>query len=331
MKRRTGTGPSASTQVRLARVQALRELETGPELFDALRRALGDASEHVVARAAEIAGDRELRELEDALIAEFERLAPHGAERDKGCVAKAAVVEALVRIGSDASDLYLRAVRIVQTEPVFGGRVDTAAGMRGAACMGLVRSAHPRAYEHLAELLADPEVQARVGAAEAAEHGAPHVVVPLLRLRAVAGDPEPRVVGACFAALLDVAPQESLGFVARFLDGAADEVQEAAALALGESRLPEALPILTAWHARAPFRDAERVALLAISLLRSEEAFAHLLGVVRDAPTGTARHALAALAPHCERETLRERALAAARGRKDRALEREAAALLAGT
>lgn len=310
-----------STAARLARVQALRDLDAGPELLAALREALRDPSEHVVARAAEIAGERELAELEDDLVATVERLLERPLERDRGCVGKAAAVEALVRTGSDRTETYLAAATHVQKEPVFGGRVDTAAGLRGAAAMGLVRSAHPRAYEILAGLLADPEVQARIGAAEAAAHGAPHVVGPLLRLRAQAADPDPRVPGACFAALLEVEGEGALPFVARFLEAESEELQEAAALALGESRLEGALPLLCAWRLRAGFRNADRVAFVALVLLRSEAALDHLVEVLRTEETGVARLALQALAPLLERGALRERVSEAVKSRRDRSLD----------
>jgi hypothetical protein len=187
--------------------------------------------------------------------------------------------------------------------------------------MGLVRTAHAEAYEIVAALLADKEEQARVGAADAAGHGAPHVVVPLLHLKVLSGDAEPRVLGACFGALLAVAPRESLSFVTRFLDEATPEVQEAAALALGDSQLPEAFALLRAWGERATFRDAGRVALLAISLLRLPAALDHLIGLVGSAPLAVARQALEVVSVHCEREGVRERVVAAVRGRKGRELD----------
>lgn len=310
-----------STKARLDAVQALRALESGPELVAALRAALRDPSEHVVARAAGLSGERELAELEDDLVAAFGRLMRDPLEHDRGCVGKAAVVEALVRTGSERTETYLEAAGHVQREPVFGGRVDTAAGLRAAAAMGLVRSAHPRAYEILADLLADPEEAARIGAAEAAAHGAPHVVSPLLRLRALMGHPEARVAGACFGALLEVEGERGLEFVARFLDATSPELQEAAALALGESRLEGAYPLLCRWRDHASFRDADRVAFLALALLRSEAALSHLVEMVRTGKPAVARQALAALGPLLERDALRAQVDAAVSAREDRSLD----------
>jgi hypothetical protein len=312
---------AAALKNRLARLRALQDDGATTETVTEIRVALADPSEHVVAKAAELTGELEVTDLEPELVAAFQRLMTGPIENDHGCVAKSACVEALVRLGADQPEVYLAAARHVQLEPVWGGRTDTAAGLRGAGAMGLVRGAHSEAYEIVAALLADKEEQARVGAADAAGHGAPHVVVPLLRLKVLAGDVEPRVLGACFGALLAVAPRESLAFVVRFLDEATPEVQEAAALVLGESQLPEAFELLRAWGERATFRDAGRVALLAISLMRLPAALDHLIALVGTAPVAVARQALEAVSVHCEREGVRDRVASAARGRKGRELD----------
>jgi len=266
MARRTRA--SDSLQRRLARLAALRENPTAPDAVAELRAALADRSMHAIAKAAEIAGEFEIAELEPELAAAFRRVMADPTETDKGCVAKAAIVEALVRLGAEQPDIYLAGARHVQLEPVWGGRKDTAGGLRGACAMGLVRSAHAQAYNVLAGLLADGEPAARVGAAEAAGHGAPHVVGPLLRLKILLGDEEARVIGACFGSLLRVSPRESLTFVAGHLGAPSAEVQEAAAFALGESQLPGAFGPLRAWREHSPSRERDRVALLAIALLR---------------------------------------------------------------
>lgn len=38
------------------------------------------------------------------------------------------------------------------------------------------------------------------------------------RLKVLAGDPEAEVIGQCFLSLIDLAPDESVAFVARFLE-----------------------------------------------------------------------------------------------------------------
>jgi hypothetical protein len=73
---------------------------------------------------------------------------------------------------------------------------------------------------------------------------------------------------------------------------------EAAALALGASRLVDAFPVLCEFHEEQALGDLRRVAALAIAMLRSDDAMSYLLGVAREAPTGAAAEAVAALAIH---------------------------------
>jgi hypothetical protein len=98
----------------------------------------------------------------------------------------------------------------------------------------------------LADLLADPEPPVGISAARAVAAHVRGGGVPLLHLRALAGDPEPRVVSACLLALLRPDAPGEMRFVASFLERDA-AAAEAAAIALGESRLAEALAVLRAW------------------------------------------------------------------------------------
>ena len=72
-------------------------------------------------------------------------------------------MEALARLGYDDPSVFLRGLRHIQFEPVYGGRVDTAVDLRGASAFGLVESG--------GRLLADPGQQA--DAAEARPRAAP--------------------------------------------------------------------------------------------------------------------------------------------------------------
>lgn len=299
-----------------AELRTAREDPHAESSLAALRRALAHKSAHVAQRAAEIARDFELHVLEPDLVAAFPRFLVDLPRNDAGCVAKTAIVEALAHLGSEAPEVYLAGVRHVQKEPSFGPPVDTAAGLRGACGMGLVRIAHREAYELVAELLADPEERTRTVAAEAVGYGGSELGAPLLRLKVLVGDREPRVLGACFASLLQIAPLQSLPFVARFLEAPADEVRELAALALGESQRSEALPLLVAFAERARAPEALRAGLLAISFLRSEAALDHLVGLVAEAPTRVAREALHALRIHRERAGFGDRLRAAAAARE---------------
>lgn len=279
---------------RLARVYALREAPDTPEAEEQLRRALEDPSGLVVASAAKLIDDAGLRRLFPLLPAAFLRLVPGGAETDKGCKGKLALCDALLHHEQNAPEVFLAAVRVVQLEASWGPPVDTAPGLRASGALGLAMLDHADAMDELARLLADPATQARAGAAVALGNIGRTESLPLLRYKAQLGDPEPEVQSEVMSALLSLSPARSLPFVASFLDGK-DADAESAALCLGESRRPDAFPILRDFARRAPPR-LQRAALLALGLLRSPEATALLLETLERAAPTQAAHALAALA-----------------------------------
>ncbi len=278
-------------------LQALRRVREEPQSEASvaeLRRVLAGEGGHAVARAAALVGELELEALEPDLVAAFPRFFEGLPKADPGCSAKTAIVEALRRLGRDADELYRRAARHVQMEPVFGGRVDTAIDLRGAAALALAEWGGRDVLGLLAELLADPEPPVRISAARAvAGHGSP-AGAPLLRLKALVPDPEPRVVSECLLALLRLDARGERAFVEAFLEKR-DELAEAAALALGESRLPEAFAALRDWLPEAARRGLSRAALLAAASSRRDEAVDWLLAIVRDEPLPLAREALQAL------------------------------------
>jgi hypothetical protein len=277
---------------------ALRRVRDSPEMEESrqeLRRVLSCEGPHAVARAAAIVGELRIEALVPDLVAAFPRFFNDSPRTDPGCAAKTAIVEALRRVEHDDRDLYRRGAAHVQMEPVYGGRVDTAVDLRGASALALAETAGADVLVDLANLLADPEPPVRISAARAVSVHGRGSGIPLLHLKALASDPEPRVVSECLLALLRLDPQEELPFVASFLERG-DEAAEEAAVALGESRLAEALPVLRGWLEPARRRGLGRVALLAIASLRRDEAVELLLSLARDEEPPIARDALAALA-----------------------------------
>ena len=230
-------------------LEALAELRRQP-LSDAttasLRAALATKLSPVVAKAARIAGDLEIADLVPDLRGAFHRLLENPVKSDPGCAAKTEIASALYRMGAYEDALFLRGIRHVQREPVWGGTEDTACDLRSACAHALIRLNHPDAANEIAELLADHEAMARVGAARAIAYSELDRFAPLLRLKILAGD-EPQVTGECVLALLRIAPAASLEFCARLLEGGDPQRSESTALALGESRLRSALPLLRAW------------------------------------------------------------------------------------
>lgn len=280
-----------------------------------------------LATTAAVAGDEDDPVIDRALLerlpAAFERLMHDPVQRDPQCRGKAAIAKALRRAEAQGDEVFLAGVRHVQNEPVWGGRVDTAAELRGVCLMALIEGHHPRAMVEAAHLLADPQAAARTAAARALGcSGQAEVAEPLLRLRVQAGEDDAEVLGECLHALLQLAPRSSLDYVAGFLGGPDDIAAEAAALALGESRLPSALPPLLQQAGRSVGKGRRRVVLLAIALLRAEEGWAYLLQLIEQGPPSAAAEALEALAAFRHDERLRERVLATVQRRGDAVIRR---------
>jgi HEAT repeat protein len=299
----------------LSDLRRLRAEPGAPEAVPRLREALTEPSPHAVARAAGLVAELELSALVGDLEAAFDRLMKDPARSDKGCGGKAAIARALDRLETADGRTFLRGIRHVQMEPVFGGQVDTAVELRGACALALARMRHPAALTELAERLADPEAPARATAARALGELGREEGGALLRLRARIGD-EPSVMLECLTALLRLSPAPSLSFVTGFLEAPQAEVAEAAAAALGSSRRPEALGVLREWYGRVLDGPRRRAALLAMSTLRREDALDFLLGLVREAPPERAREAIAALGIYRGDERLAGRVRDAARARE---------------
>lgn len=259
-----------------------------------LRSALTARSSFAVAAAAE-----HLRESDTELLAllphTFERFLSGAEQSDKGCSAKTAIARALERVESDEETVFRRGLLHVQREPVFGGRQDTAVELRGTCALGLARLSPPDVLTLLAELLADSEHGARTAAARALGCTGQAGAAPLLRFKALVGDDEPLVLAECLTSLLGLEQAAAIPFVQRFLLPEDEQRGDAAALALGQSRLPEAVPLLKE-YADAPPRARRKAALVALAMLRRPEATEHLLELVREAEPGQAALAVEALA-----------------------------------
>lgn len=272
------------------------------EAVAAVTEALHDSSHLVVARAARGARELAATELIAPLIEAYDRLVTAGPEKDKTCAGKTEVVRALVTLEANATELFLDASRCVQLEGSYGPPVDAAAELRSHAAYGIALTRPNTATLELVRLLADPEVVVRRSAAEALGAFSSLEAEPILRLKVVLGREEPEVLSACFSTLLRLEPSRSLRFVAGYLTDADLAVAETAALALGESRRDEALRWLLEPLAEGEpssfDADRRRFLLMAISLLRKQPAFDHLLDVVENGPEERALEALEALSIH---------------------------------
>lgn len=303
---------SRALEQTLAELSRIRQEPVSPVSIAALRSVIKGKASHAVAKAADIVAELELADLKEELAAAFERLLIDPVKSDPTCAAKTAIADALYRMGADEPLIFLRGIRHVQMEPVWGGKADTAVALRGVSALGLVRANYRDVMAELADLLADPEARARGDAARAIAYSEDDHGVPLLRLKALVGDTDPSVITECLTALLQLAPQTSLAFVARFLERDDTSIQEAAALSLGASRLAGAFALLRDWWQRSRNPGVRRTALLAIAMLKRDESIDFLINLIATAEGPTARDAIAALALFRHDATLAERVRAAA-------------------
>lgn len=310
-----------STEDALAAIHAIRQTPEKCDLARDLAPFLRHKSNHVVAAAATTAERLEAGGLAPDLVEAFDRLMGNPAKLDPGCKALIAIVQALVQRDDPAAKVYFAGIRHSQREGSFGPPVDVAAPLRGLCARGLARMGHPGALLECVTLLADPEIPARTGAVRAiGESGRPEGVL-LLRLKALLGDKEIEVVGECFGSLFGLDPAGSVDFVARFLKSEAEGLADQAALALGESRLAAAFPILRdAWESGGA-RELRRTLLTAIALLRVDDALEFLLERLGAESGPVAADALAGLAFYARDEAVLARVEAIIRERGDGALE----------
>jgi hypothetical protein len=248
--------PKASIEDQLA---ALRDLRTAgsdhpAETAERLRPFLRHANNLIVARAADLAREFDLRALLPELIAAFERFlsaaAKNEAKSDPQCWAKNALSKALHQLGCDRSALFLEGMPLHQYEPVWGGQSDVAGTLRANCAHALIdchELTHQNQLLHLLSLVADEDKSVRGEAMRAIAEAGGDSAILLLRLRALTAcaDEDPSVIGHCYAGLLALEGSTAIPFVAQFLSSQ-DDCGAEAAVVLGETRTPEALAALLA-------------------------------------------------------------------------------------
>lgn len=308
-----------SSEAKLARVCALRGETPSPAVLQELRKALADASFLVVAEAAELAG--KLPELAADLVSAFDRLLDQPAKSDPRCRAKIALIEALNKMEYTGEEVFLRGIRCVQLEGVWGGEVDTAGPVRVSSAFGLVRNRHRGVLVLLIDMLADADRGVRAGAAQALAYVGTEAAGLLLRLKARLGDKDTEVISECFTGLLQLTPETALDFVAEFLHSSQEAIQEAAILALGGSRRKEAFDALKKFWETHVSRSLQEATLLALALLRLPAANDLLLSLVMNEAPAQASAALNALVIHRYDARLRERIATAVSQTENQALQ----------
>jgi hypothetical protein len=295
---------------KIAALESLRATPNSAETESQLRKALKDKSNFLASKAAALAGGFGLKPLIPDLSAAFDRFLIDPVKTDPQCWAKSAIVKALKDLGYEEPELFLRGLTHVQLEPVWGGRDDTAATLRGACAFALLNCPLPRfeILEHLSTRLAiDPVKTVRTDAACAiAQLSGPDSIL-LLRFKALVGDPEPEVTGQCLVSLLGLSPRDYIPFVADFLSAKDPDVRMEAAAAVGECHDPQAVEILKERFPSQTDPGVRRAILLSLGASRQPSAAEFLWSVLVDARLEDAANAIRALASSRFREECRQR------------------------
>ena len=280
----------------LDKLSALRGIPAA-QAAPAIRKALDDRVNLVVAKAANLAAELNLADTVPDLRRAFDRLFDDPVKRDPQCWGKNAVACALSGLAYREAALYLRGASHIQMEPVWGGQEDTAGPLRGICLLALPACAdidRSQVLRHLVNALTEPAPPVRADAARALAELQGDDCALLLRLKARAGDAEPAVTGQVLESLLAIERREGLPFVNAFLESG-DAVAEEAALAIGGSRLAPAVELLLeAWKTArgAEFREA---ILRGLSISRDDRAVAFLQALATDGRPQDAAAARAAL------------------------------------
>jgi hypothetical protein len=265
-------------------IAALEALRDSPEEIrtDALRKALTNRSNFVVAKAADLVRDLNLTALADDLLTAFDRFFERPEKTDPQCWAKNAISRGLANLEYQEPEVFLRGMHHIQMEPVWGGQSDTAGTLRSTCALALVqcRSLSETALlSHLVELFADKEVTVRVDAMRAVEQvGSPSAAL-ILRARAVLDKEEPEVLGACYRGVLSIEGVSAISWVSQFLVPA-DETAGEAALAIAATHSVAGFECLKQQFETAADPWWRSVLLSAIALCRQEEALEFLFGLV---------------------------------------------------
>lgn len=106
-------------------VAALDALRQQPEeaRVEPLRKALAHRNNFIVAKAADLVRDFRIAELTPELLAAFDRFFDNPVKIDPQCWAKNGLSRALAALEHQDAEIYLRGMRHIQMEPVWGGPV----------------------------------------------------------------------------------------------------------------------------------------------------------------------------------------------------------------
>lgn len=269
-----------------AQIAALDALRQAPaeDRTGALRKALGNRNNFIVGKAADLAREFELAELTPDLVTAFDRFFENAEKSDPQCWAKNAISKALAAFEYQEAETFLRGMRHVQLEPVYGGRSDSAATLRSTCAFALVQCRGVREEDllaHLIELMPDKDQTVRAEVMRAIEQVGSTAAALLLRARAVIAKDEPEVLGACYGGVLRIEGVRAIPWVSRFM-AAGDDAATEAALAISATHSREGFEALKERLETARDPAFRSVLLAAIGLTRQDAAVEFLLDLIRE-------------------------------------------------
>jgi len=269
----------------LAQLEAMNGQAPDAAGVERVGKCLDHQNNYLVSKAARIVSEHAMVGLLPEVLAAYERFFEDPVRQDPQCWAKNELVKALVRLGCRDAQVYLRGLRHIQEEPVWGGHSDTAGTLRATCTQALIDCldiGDADLLNLLLEPLLDRDKTVRVEAARAIGRVGGVSATLLLKLRIMLRKEEPEVMGACFSALLGIERGDkgaSIALVAGFLDDGEEAAAEAA-FALAETHEPAALAALL--ERRRKRVDAWFGAILdyAIALTRLQQGVDFLLTVI---------------------------------------------------
>lgn len=269
-------------EAQIAALEALREAPQESRL-EPLRKALTQRNNFIVAKAADLTREFNLHDLTPDLLKAFYRFFENPEKSDPQCWAKNAIGRTLAAFEIQEPEVFLRGMRHIQLEAVWGGRSDTAGTLRATCALALVqcrRLTNDELLAHLIDLFADKEKTVRAELARAIEQVGSRSASLLLRLRATLAHDEPEVLGVCYSGILRLEGISAIPWISRFLIGGDDSAGEAA-LAIAGTHSPQALDTLRKALDSASDPWFRSVLLSAIALTRQDAAMDLLLDLVK--------------------------------------------------
>ncbi len=266
----------------IAALDALRQLPPADRV-DPLRKALSNRNNFIVAKAADLIREFHAEEFTPDLPRAFDRFFENAEKTDPQCWAKNALSRTLAAFEHQDPETFLRGMRHIQMEPVWGGRSDTAGTLRSTCALALVQCrtlTEAELLAHLVDLFADKDKTVRREVLKAVTQISSPSAALLLRARAVLANDEPEVLGACYSGVLSIDGISAIPWVSQFMASADDAAGEAA-LAISSTNSAEAFECLKRRLLESADPWWRSVLLSAIALCRQEAALEFLLAQVQ--------------------------------------------------